>query len=151
MGLVGPDLMAPRTPPPHRGLTPSRLLARAAVLRCPVCGSRGIIRHWTRLVDRCPRCGLEFERTEGHSIGYIGLNVMVSFAVLFGSMVVGFVVTYPELPVGVLVTISVLVALVFPVLFLPFSSTLWIAIDVAMTPLEVGEVDPGWELEQYDD
>jgi uncharacterized protein (DUF983 family) len=136
--------------PPRNPLTPSRLLARAAVLRCPVCASRGVVRHWFGLADRCPRCGLEFERTEGHSIGYIGLNVIVSFTVLFLSMVVGFIATYPELPAGLLVTISVGVALVFPVLFLPFSRTLWIAIDLAMTPLEVGEVDPGWELDQYE-
>jgi hypothetical protein len=26
------------------------------------------------MVPVCPRCGLRFERTEGHWLGYLGLN-----------------------------------------------------------------------------
>lgn len=135
----------------HRPLTTGRLLRRAALLRCPVCGGRGVVRRWVGLAERCPRCGFRFERTSGHSIGYIGLNTIASFSVLFVVLVVGSFATYPDVQVGPVLLAAVLVALGFPLLFLPFSRTIWTAIDLAMTPLEVGEVAPGWELEQYDD
>lgn len=138
-------------PSPRGPLSTGRLLRRAVLLRCPVCGGGHIIRRWVGLVERCPTCGLRYERTSGHNIGYIGLNTMVSFTVLFLTMAIGFIVTYPDPPVGLLVAISLGVALLFPLVFAPFAHTVWIAIDLAMTPLEVGEVDPGWELDQYDD
>jgi len=132
-------------------LRPRRLLLRGAALRCPVCGSRGVTRHWVGLSDRCPRCGFELERSEGHSIGYIGLNIMTTFGLMFVLLVTLLVIGYPEPSPGPIVITCVLFALLFPLAFLPFSRMIWTAIDLCMTPLAVGEVDPGWELEQYAD
>jgi uncharacterized protein (DUF983 family) len=131
-------------------LRPGVLLWRGATLRCPVCGKRGVVQHWVGLRDHCPRCGFEFERTEGHSIGYIGLNTMVTFTLMFGLLVVLLFGTYPDPPVVPIALVTFAFALIFPIVFLPFSRTIWTAIDLCMTPLAVGEVDPGWELEQYD-
>jgi Na+/phosphate symporter len=98
------------------------------------------------MVERCPRCELRFERVEGHWLGSLGLNVMVSFAALFVVLVVGFVVTYPEPPVGPLIAIGLVVALVLPLVFFPFSKTLWTAIDVLMRPLHPDEVRPEYRI-----
>jgi uncharacterized protein (DUF983 family) len=140
---------APMSPDTTNPLRPGVLLWRGATMRCPVCGTRGVVRHWVGLRDRCPRCGFAFERTEGHSIGYIGLNTMVTFALMFFLLVVLLFATYPEPPALPIAITCLVFALLFPLAFLPFSRTLWTAIDLCMTPLEVGEVAPGWELEQY--
>lgn len=94
-------------------------------------------------------CGFAFERSEGHSLGYIGLNTMVTFTAMFVLLVALLFATYPQPPAARIAVVCAAFAVLFPVLFLPFARTLWTAIDLCMTPLEVGEVDPGWELEQY--
>jgi uncharacterized protein (DUF983 family) len=118
------------------------MAGRALLRRCPVCGSGRLFTGWTRMVPVCPRCGLRFERTEGHWLGYLGLNTIVSFTLLFVVLVVGFVLSYPDFDVVPLLVAGVLVAVVFPVVFLPWSRTLWTAIDLRMRPLEPGEA-PG--------
>lgn len=91
------------------------------------------------MVERCPRCGLRFERTEGHWLGYLGLNTIVSFSLLFVVLVVGFVLAAPEFEIVPLLIAGGLTAVVFPVLFVPWSRTLWTAIDLIMRPLQPGE------------
>ncbi|MBK5187340.1 MAG: hypothetical protein JJD97_03795, partial [Gemmatimonadaceae bacterium] len=49
------------------------MVGRALVLRCPNCGSRGLLRNWFRMNSRCPACGLRVER-EGHD--YLAGSVM---------------------------------------------------------------------------
>ena len=123
--------------------TPSTgvLLRRGVTRRCPACGSGRLFSAWVRMVDDCPRCGLHFERIEGHWIGAIGINTIVSFGALLLATTIGLVATFPDFPVGRLVTINVLVAVMVPLLNQPFSRTLWTAIDIAMRPLEAHEVD----------
>ncbi len=118
-----------------------RLLARGATLACPACGARGHFRHWVRMAERCHRCGLVFERIEGHWLGAIGLNTIVSFGALLVFLIVAVAATIPDIPVGPLVVGNIAVAVVVPVLFYPVSRTLWTAIDIAMRPLEAHEVD----------
>jgi hypothetical protein len=93
------------------------------------------------MADRCPRCGLLFERIEGHWLGAIGINTIVSLGAVLVALVAGLVATFPELPLLPLITANVTVAVVVPILFHPFSRTLWTAIDIAMRPLEPHEVD----------
>lgn len=91
--------------------------------------------------ETCHRCGLRFERIEGHWLGAIGINTIATFGILLISLVVGLVVTFPDFPVVPLMIANVLLALVTPVVLFPFSRTLWTAIDVALRPLEAHEVD----------
>ncbi|MDH3679415.1 MAG: DUF983 domain-containing protein [Acidimicrobiia bacterium] len=117
------------------------LLLRGATKRCPACGERGLFRRWVRMVDDCPRCGLHFERIEGHWIGAIGMNTIVSFGAILIALSAGLVLTLPAVPVVPLVLTNVLVAVIVPVVFYPISRTLWTGIDIAMRPLEAFEVD----------
>ena len=136
--------MDPRSalPPP---LTLPRLLARGAARRCPVCGSGRLFRRWFTIVDNCPRCGFRLERIEGHWIGALGINVVVSFGAVLVAVVVAFVATYPDGSAGAAVAVIVAVAVVVPLAFYPVSKTVWCAIDLAMRPLEPDdEVDPRW-------
>jgi uncharacterized protein (DUF983 family) len=121
------------------------MLARGLARRCPLCGQGGLFRRWFTIVDRCPRCGLRFERIEGHWLGALGMNTTVSFAVVLLAVVVAFVVTYDggSTALGVAVAVIVGVAIVVPLAFYPVSKTLWSAIDLAMRPLEPeDDVDP---------
>lgn len=119
----------------------SRLVGRGLTLACPACGARGHFRLWVRMAERCHRCGLVFERIEGHWIGAIGINTIVSFGALLVSLIVGVALTIPDVPVAPLMVGNMALAAVVPLVFYPASRTLWTAIDIAMRPLEPHEVD----------
>lgn len=127
-----------------RGRTPSfgALFGRAILLRCPVCGQGRLFRRWVKMVDRCPRCGFRFERREGQFIGAVGVNTIAVFGLLLIALVVGFIATAPDIAVGPLLVVGLVIALLGPVVFYPFSKTLWTAIDLVMSPLEEEEA-PG--------
>jgi hypothetical protein len=84
------------------------------------------------MVERCPHCGLRFERVEGHWTGALGINTVLSFGLLLVTLLGGFLLTYPEVPAVGLVVASVGVAALGPVFFFPFSKTVWLAIDLQM-------------------
>jgi uncharacterized protein (DUF983 family) len=120
----------------------ARMFLRGCLKHCPVCGQGHLFRRWFRMIERCPRCGLRFQRIEGHWSGDLGINTIVSFGALFVTLIVGFAVTYPDVPGVPLFACAVGVGLIVPVLFFPFSKTVWLAIDLMMRPLEPGEVEP---------
>ncbi|MFV0259346.1 MAG: DUF983 domain-containing protein [Acidimicrobiales bacterium] len=111
-----------------------RMLWRGATRRCPYCGSGHLFRWWVEMVDDCPRCGLHFERIEGHWIGAIGMNTIISFGILLIATVIGVIVFLPDIPVVPLVLVNVAIALFVPILIHPISRTFWTAVDLGMTP-----------------
>jgi hypothetical protein len=93
--------------------------------------------------ERCPTCGLKLERTPGMWLGSIGINTIVTFALLFVVLVVAIALTWPDLPVLPLTIAAMAVAGLVPVLFFPVSRTLWLAIDLLMRPAQPEEFSPG--------
>ncbi len=91
--------------------------------------------------EACHRCGLRFERIEGHWVGAIGINTIATFGILLGSLIAGLIFTFPDFPVVPLMIGNVLLALCAPVVLFPVSRMVWTAIDVALRPLEAHEVD----------
>jgi hypothetical protein len=85
---------------------------------------------------------LRFERIEGHWSGDLGINTIVSFGALLVTLLAGFALTYPDVPGVLLFIAAISVAVAVPLLFFPYSKTLWLAIDLMMRPLEPGEVEP---------
>ena len=122
------------------------LLARGLTRRCAVCGSGGLFRRWFHMVDHCPRCGFRSERREGQFVGAVGVNTIVTFGLLLVVLAVGFVLTAPDIAEIPLLIAALVVAVGVPVLFQPVSKTLWNAVDLIISPLEVGEA-PGLEVE----
>jgi hypothetical protein len=55
-------------------------------------------------------------------------------------LVVGSVLTYPDLALVPIVVAALAVTVVTPIVFYPFSYTLWAAADLAMRPLEPAEL-----------
>jgi uncharacterized protein (DUF983 family) len=129
-------------PPP---LTVPRLLLRGLALRCPLCGGGRLFRRYFSIVDRCPRCGFRLERIEGHWIGALGINMIVTFLAVLVAVVAAFAATYQDESAWVAVGAIVATAVVVPIAFYPVSKTVWSAIDLAMRPLEPeDDVDPHW-------
>ncbi len=121
------------------GVSSMRMLGRGLLGRCPICGQRRLFRLWFSLAERCPRCHLRFERIEGHWLGALGLNTIVSFAILFVVVVAGLVLSHPDYRMAPLIAAAVGTAVIVPLVFFPSSKTLWTAIDLCMRPLEPGE------------
>lgn len=128
--------------PTATGLTPSSgvLFRRALAKHCPVCGQGRLFRRWFRMLPECPRCGLRFERIEGHWSGDLGINTIVSFGALFVVVMATTLLTWPDVQLGLLAVLATVTAVGMPLAFFPFSKTLWLAIDLAMRPLEPDEV-----------
>lgn len=130
------------TPPP---LTTGRLLWRGLARRCPLCGAGRLFRRWFTIVERCPRCGFRFERIEGHWLGALGMNTIVSFAAVVVAVIAAFALTYSDESPTIAIVAIVATAVIVPLAFYPVSKTLWSAIDLAMRPLEPDDdVDPRW-------
>lgn len=92
------------------------------------------------MVERCPTCGFRFEREQGHWVGALGINTVVSFGALLATIVVGIVATAPDVAVVPVTVAACAVAILTPLVLFPFTRTLWSAVDLLMRPLEPGEL-----------
>jgi uncharacterized protein (DUF983 family) len=121
--------------------TPSwwKLIGRALLARCPVCGQRKIFTRWLKMAAQCPRCGFVFERQEGHFIGAVGLNTVITAVALMASIIVGLVLSSPDLAVVPVLVVALSIAILLPVIIHPLCRMLWTAIHLMMQPLEPGE------------
>jgi uncharacterized protein (DUF983 family) len=126
-----------------RGAAPSpvRLLARALTRRCPWCGRGRLFRGWFRIVERCPRCGLRFEREEGAFLGAMALNYGVAGVVFMAVLIGWMVIDSPDVRVVPLMVISMSVTGAVVLLFYPFSKTLWAAVDVLLNRMDRGDAE----------
>lgn len=113
-----------------------KTLASGIAGRCPNCGSRGIFRQWLQMREHCPRCGIQFERDEGYWTGAMGINIIVTSLVFVFAMVVSFWLTWPDVPVARVLIGMIILNTAFPILFYPYSKTIWTALDLIFHPLE---------------
>jgi uncharacterized protein (DUF983 family) len=120
---------------------PVRLLARALSRRCPWCGRGRLFRGWFRIVERCPRCGLRFEREEGAFLGAMALNYGVAGVVFMAVLIGWMVIDSPAVRVVPLVVTSMSVTGAVVLLFYPFSKTLWAAVDVLLNRMDRGDAE----------
>ena len=121
------------------------LMKRGLTLACGVCGQRGLFtKGMWGMVDQCPRCGLTFERREGTSLGAVAVNTVVSAALVLVALAVAMVTLGTDTNRWTLLAVVAPFGTIFPLLFDPFSRTIWLAIDLAMSPAGPDEVDPRW-------
>lgn len=112
-----------------------RMLGRAALLRCPRCGGRGLFLGWFRLRTRCPHCGLELERGErDHWLGGYAVNLVAAELIGVGIIVAFMLATAPDVPWAVVQVGAPLLMLALPFLLFPLSRTLWLAVDLYFRP-----------------
>lgn len=111
------------------------LVGRALTRRCPYCGGGNVFAGWFALKDRCPTCGVSFEREDGYFLGAYALNLIVAeglglglaLYLIFGTPIARLDLLWQE-------AIAVGLAVGLPVLFFPFSRTVWIALDLLVDP-----------------
>jgi uncharacterized protein (DUF983 family) len=125
---------------PTRGLPPSGwarlsvLLRRALRRRCPYCGGPDIYKGWFDLREQCPTCGVSFEREEGYFLGALAINLIV--AELLAVLIVVLLMVFTDLTLLPLEIIGISLAVGLPILFYPYSQTLWMALDLLFDPPE---------------
>jgi uncharacterized protein (DUF983 family) len=101
-----------------------------------------VFRRWWTMKERCPRCGMKFEREEGFFLGAFVVNFGVVLILLAAYILVGVIVTLPDPPVVALTIAGMLGSVAIAVFFYPMSKTFWSAIDLIMTPLDPSELQP---------
>jgi uncharacterized protein (DUF983 family) len=106
-----------------------RAVVRGAARRCPRCGSRGLFERWFRIRKRCPRCGLRLEREEGGFLGAMTLNYVATALVWVLLLVAWLAIDLPDVHVAALTIASIGVAILVPLVFWPFSKSLWASVD----------------------
>jgi uncharacterized protein (DUF983 family) len=107
------------------------MFSRGFTRRCARCGSGHLFHGYLKMVPDCPRCGLHFEREQGYWAGAMAVNIIVTgglFTVVFVAMLIA---TIPNVPVAPLLAVLVPIVLIVPILYYPFSKTMWVAVDRA--------------------
>jgi uncharacterized protein (DUF983 family) len=133
---AGQESMSASKPPhksqptiPRRAVGPGKILARGLTLRCPNCGAGGLFRGLIGMRERCPRCGLLFEREQGFFLGAMVFNY--TFTALIAGVVPCVILlaglAYAPLRDQVRLFVAAVVAgLVLPLLFYRPSKSLWL-------------------------
>ena len=111
-------------------------------MRCARCGSGHLFKGYFTMVADCPRCELHFEREQGYWAGALAVNIAAVgglFAIVFVALLIA---TIPKVPVVPLLIVLVPIAVLGPIVYYPFSKTVWVAIDRAfllrLDPYEKG-------------
>jgi uncharacterized protein (DUF983 family) len=107
------------------------MFSRGFTRRCARCGSGHLFRNYFAMVADCPGCALHFEREQGYWAGALAINIIVTgglFAVVFAALLIA---TIPEVPVAPLLAILVPIVVLVPIIYYPFSKTVWVAVDRA--------------------
>lgn len=111
------------------------LFVRALRLRCPHCGEGQMFHSWFRMVDACPNCGLVTERGEdGYIVGAYMFNIVTAellLAAICGAIALS---TWPDVPWSLLLWIGGALTITLPLLWYPFSKTLFLAFDLIFRP-----------------
>ena len=122
---LGSALMPLDSKPPGR----AGALWLGLTKRCARCGSGHLFNGYFKIVNECPKCGLHFEREQGYWAGALAFNMIATgglFAIVF---VTALVFTVPDVPVIPLLTITIPIMALGPIVFYPHSKTLWVAVD----------------------
>jgi uncharacterized protein (DUF983 family) len=133
-------MQRPDVPAAHRATLAQRLW-RALLLRCPRCGGRGVWRSWFKMNERCPSCGLVFERGESSDfwIGAYLINLVVAELSAVVLVAIMWLVLGHRASFNALWAASMALAIIMPLLFYPFSRELWLAFDLHFRPSERGD------------
>ena len=118
------------------------MLARGLLKRCPVCGGGKLFTGWFKMKERCPRCAYRFEREEGFFLGAYVINLAVAQGVVILAAVVPAIVLLarnPDTSIVPIVVGGIAGAIVAPILFYPFSKTVWTAFDLMLRPRSAPE------------
>lgn len=128
------------------------MLWRGLTLRCAFCGGREVFQSWFELKQRCPSCAHRFDQEEGFFLGAYALNLALTEGILLASIVpyIFLSATDPHAGRSVwpFVFIAVVGAVAGPLVFFPFSRTLWVALDLTLQGGRNLKPDPEAEAQE---
>jgi uncharacterized protein (DUF983 family) len=116
-------------------------LARALRLRCPNCGGGPLFRRWLVMRPSCPNCHLVLDRGEADYFigGYVVNFVGAELAVALGALV-AIVSTWPDVPWNGIKWALLALMVPLPVVTYPWAKTLWLAVDLTLRPVTLGDL-----------
>ena len=119
-----------------------KMIRRSLLRQCPRCANRNAwFTSWFKQGDRCVGCGVKRTRdTDGHELGSMTIASVLNIVLIMAAIGIAVAITAPDVPVLTLSIVLASAALVFPVLTWPITHTLWMAIDLIVRPVGVGEV-----------
>ena len=127
-----------RTPAP----SPGRILRRGLTKRCPVCGSGHLFEGWFQMKERCPGCDYTFEREEGFFLGAYTINLAIAEGLLLILAIIPLIALLAsdrDVNVWPIVVIGLVAAILAPIVFYPFSRTIWVAFELMLRPASTSE------------
>lgn len=127
----------PGSPPAYPSPGASRptietLLGRALRLKCPRCGNGPLFVGWFTMPERCPNCGMKYERAPGYFLGSAYVNYGITAVVLmFAYFILHFGFRWSNRQLALpLSTFCVL----FPLWAFRYARALWLALDCHFDP-----------------
>lgn len=115
--------------------TPFARVARGLTLRCPQCGTGGILAGWFKLRPSCSTCGLLFDRgSHDYFIGAYLINLIASELIFAIGLGIWLLNTWPNIPWDTLQWVAILIMIIAPVFTYPFTKSTWLAVDLAIQP-----------------
>ena len=120
------------------------MLWRGVRVRCPRCGGGKLFKSFFKLKERCPTCGYKIDREANGGFwlgGYVmntalGESLLALYLLVFATRVIA----HPDMTIRTWLAGAIALALIPPALLFPMSRTTWMAIDLAIHPLEPYEV-----------
>lgn len=110
------------------------MLGAAVRLRCPRCAVGRLFAKPFKMYERCPNCGLKFEREQGYFIGAIYINYAATIAIAVpGYFVLDSLTT---MTIHQQLALWVPFAVIFPLLFFHHARSLWLMLDHFFNPGE---------------
>ena len=125
----------------------STLLRRGFTKRCPRCASKEIFSSYFHMLERCPNCGIKFEREPGFFVGVYLVNFAAILVLLFIETMafIPWKIANPDTGVAIPIAIGIVASLIVPIILYPFARTIWSAFDLGGTPVEQAEADQAAE------
>lgn len=123
--------------------------ARALRLKCPACGSAGILVTWFRLAPTCPSCAIHPNRGEpDHFYGGYVINLVLAEGLAAALWFALLATLWPEPPWDVMQWAAAALMVLCPVALYPFTRLLFLAVDLTVQPRrpgDFGEQDPTYK------
>ncbi len=113
------------------------MLGRGLLKRCPICGTGNLFNRWFRMKERCPGCQYLFEREEGFFLGAYVINLAIAQGMVILLAIVPLIIRLasdPDASIMPFVVGGLIGAVVAPMIFYPWSKTIWTAFDLMLRP-----------------
>jgi len=109
-------------------------------LRCPRCQRGAVWRSFLSMHERCPACGLVFEREPGYFTGAMVVSYVIAVPT-FGLIVIGLLLAGLETGIALLLGAALYLGLA-PFIF-RYSRVVWLHFDWVLDPMDTDDAPLG--------